>query len=71
MSFSSFYIGATGMKTHAQGLQIIGNNLANVNTVGYKESALPLRGYLRQHLQVRRRGGTAIPRPARAWPCKP
>lgn len=39
MSFSSFYIGATGMKTHAQGLQVISNNLANVNTVGYKESA--------------------------------
>ena len=39
MSFSSFYIGATGMKTHAAGLQVVGNNLANVNTVGYKESA--------------------------------
>lgn len=35
---SSFYIGATGMKTHSQGMQVLGNNIANVNTVGYKSS---------------------------------
>lgn len=35
---SSLYIGATGMKTHARGMQVLGNNIANVNTVGFKNS---------------------------------
>ena len=34
--FSSMYIGATGIKTHSDGLQTVSNNLANVSTVGYK-----------------------------------
>ncbi len=38
MSFSSFYAGLTGLKSHAMALNVIGNNLANVNTVGYKGS---------------------------------
>lgn len=36
MSFQSVYIGATGLVTHGIGMQVMGNNLANVNTVGYK-----------------------------------
>lgn len=35
---SSLYIGATGMKTHAKGMQVLGNDIANVNTVGYKDT---------------------------------
>jgi flagellar hook protein FlgE len=38
MSFSAFYTGLTGLKAHASALNVIGNNLANVNTVGYKSS---------------------------------
>lgn len=38
MSFSSFYAGLTGLKSHAMALNVIGNNLANVNTVGFKGS---------------------------------
>lgn len=38
MSFSAFYTGLTGLKTHSTALNVIGNNLANVNTVGYKGS---------------------------------
>ncbi len=34
---SALYVGATGMKTHDYGLQIVGHNLANVNTVAYKQ----------------------------------
>jgi len=37
---SSFYIGASGMKTHATGLSVHGNNIANVNTVGFKSSQI-------------------------------
>lgn len=34
---SALYVGATGMKTHSEGMQSISNNLANVSTVGYKQ----------------------------------
>jgi flagellar hook protein FlgE len=33
---SSLYIGASGMKSHSTGMSVVTNNLANVNTVGYK-----------------------------------
>ncbi len=35
---SSFYIGATGMKSQAEGMQVLGNNIANVSTLGFKAS---------------------------------
>ncbi len=34
----SFYNGISGIKTHQSGVDIWGNNIANVNTVGYKSS---------------------------------
>ena len=36
MGFSSFYAGLTGLKTFSSSLGVIGNNLANMNTIGYK-----------------------------------
>ena len=36
MAFSSMWVGATGMIAHGDRMQVVGNNLANVNTVGYK-----------------------------------
>ncbi len=38
MSFSSFYAGLSGLQANANRLNVIGNNLANVNTVGFKSS---------------------------------
>lgn len=35
---SSLYVGATGMNTLSRGMQIVGNNIANVNTVGFKQA---------------------------------
>jgi flagellar hook protein FlgE len=35
---SSFYSALSGMKTHQQWIDVIGNNLANQNTPGYKVS---------------------------------
>lgn len=32
------YTGATGMKTLSSGMNVVGNNLANVNTIGFKQS---------------------------------
>ncbi len=37
---SSLYIGATGMKGLAQGMQVTTNNLANVSTIGYKHQSI-------------------------------
>ncbi|MDD4731160.1 MAG: flagellar hook protein FlgE [Desulfovibrio sp.] len=38
MAFSSLYIGATGLVSHGKRMGVIGNNLANVNTSGYKRA---------------------------------
>lgn len=37
---SALYIGATGMKAHAEGLNTVSNNLANVSTVGFKQQSI-------------------------------
>ena len=36
MSFGSFFAGLTGLQANSTRLQVIGNNLANLNTVGFK-----------------------------------
>lgn len=36
MSFGSFFAGLTGLQANSTKLQVIGNNLANLNTVGFK-----------------------------------
>ena len=38
MSFSTMFIGATGVKAHGDCMQVVANNLANVSTIGYKKS---------------------------------
>ncbi len=47
---SSLFIGATGMKTHGEGLNTVGNNLANVNTVGYKQQSVMFDDLVRRDL---------------------
>ncbi|MDR2076019.1 MAG: flagellar hook-basal body complex protein [Desulfovibrio sp.] len=37
---SSLYIGASGMQSHSTGMSVVTNNLANINTVGYKQNTL-------------------------------
>ena len=34
----SLYTGASGLKNHQTKMDVVGNNIANVNTVGYKSS---------------------------------
>ncbi|NRR31457.1 flagellar hook-basal body complex protein [Oxalobacteraceae bacterium] len=36
--FDTLYIGTSGLLGHAKGLKVVGNNLANVNTPGFKGS---------------------------------
>ncbi|MBI9078571.1 MAG: flagellar hook-basal body complex protein [Pseudodesulfovibrio sp.] len=38
MSFSSLYVGATGVVAHNANMQVVANNLANSSTVGYKRA---------------------------------
>ncbi|QJB56206.1 flagellar hook-basal body complex protein [Pseudodesulfovibrio sp. zrk46] len=38
MSFSTMYVGATGVVAHGDKMQVVGNNLANISTVGYKRA---------------------------------
>ena len=35
----ALYSGVAGLKTHQTRMDVIGNNIANVNTVGFKGSA--------------------------------
>jgi flagellar hook protein FlgE len=37
---SSLYIGASGMRSHSTGMSVVTDNLANVNTVGYKQNSM-------------------------------
>ncbi len=41
--FSAFYSGLSGLATNANALNVIGNNLSNLNTVGYKGSSTTFR----------------------------
>ena len=36
----SMYSGVSGLKTHQTKMDVIGNNIANVNTVGFKSSSV-------------------------------
>jgi len=38
MSFSTMYVGASGVKAHGTNMQVVANNLANVSTIGYKKA---------------------------------
>jgi flagellar hook protein FlgE len=41
--YSAFYSGLSGLSTNANALNVIGNNLANINTVGFKGSDMTFR----------------------------
>ena len=36
----SLYAGVSGLKTHQTRMDVIGNNIANVNTVAYKSMSM-------------------------------
>lgn len=48
----SFFIGATGMKTHTQGLNTVSNNISNANTVGYKQQQVVFQDLFSQDLPI-------------------
>ena len=44
----SLYAGVAGLKTHQTRMDVIGNNIANVNTTAYKSQSMTLDVYKRQ-----------------------
>jgi flagellar hook protein FlgE len=47
----AMYSGVSGLRAHEQMLDVIGNNIANVNTVGYKSSSTEFADVLSQTIQ--------------------
>jgi flagellar hook protein FlgE len=50
MSLSSLYTGISGLDTYGEAMSVIGNNIANVNTVGFKSSRMSFEDILSQSL---------------------
>ena len=48
MSVGSFSAGLSGLNANAQALAVVGNNLANINTVGFKASTVAFRDLVYQ-----------------------
>lgn len=48
--FSSFYIGMSGMRTNEGAIGVIGNNIANLNTIGFKASRAVFEDLLSQNI---------------------
>jgi len=46
----SLVSGFAGLKTHVQGMDVVGNNISNVNTIGYKEGRATFQDVLSQTL---------------------
>jgi flagellar hook protein FlgE len=55
MAVGSFSAGLSGLSAHAAQLSVIGNNLANINTIGYKASVVSFADLVSQTV-----GGTSI-----------
>ena len=47
----SLYSGVAGLKTHQTKMDVIGNNIANVNTVGFKSSSVNFADQFYQTMQ--------------------
>src|SRR5262245_22221449 len=50
MAVGSFSAGLSGLNANAQALAVVGNNLANINTVGFKASAVVFRDLVYQNI---------------------
>ena len=47
----SLFAGVSGLKTHQTRMDVIGNNIANVNTVAYKYSSMTFASLMSQTTQ--------------------
>lgn len=56
----AMYAGIAGLKTHMQDLNVIGNNIANVNTKGYKAGRSVFRSAIYTQLSGGRDGTSVV-----------
>lgn len=56
----SFYAGISGLRNHQQAMDVIGNNISNVNTPGFKSSRVTFMDTLSQTLQGVREASTVL-----------
>ena len=59
----ALWTGASGMIAHQTNVDVIANNLANVNTVGYKKEATEFKSLLYQKLQTKTVDNNGDPKP--------
>lgn len=62
----SLWSAATGMKSQQTAVDVIANNLANVNTVGYKSEKAEFKSLLYQTLQTKTTSSDGTPKPITA-----
>ena len=55
--------GVSALRTYEKGLEVIGNNIANVNTIGLRAGALSTRRASAKSCRHRRRLRATAPRP--------
>ena len=63
----SLWTAATGMNAQQTNVDTIANNLANVNTVGYKAQVAQFKSLLYQTLQTATTTANGDPKPAHRW----
>ena len=59
MAFTTFSTALSGLSTNTQGLNVVGNNLANMNTVGYKTTNITFMDVLGESVSGAGKGGGA------------
>ena len=60
MAFTTFSTALSGLSTNTQGLNVVGNNLANINTVGYKSTNISFMDVLGESVAGAGSGGSNI-----------
>lgn len=60
MGFTSFSIALSALSAHTTAIDVVGNNLANLNTVGFKEDAVSFHDLVSQSVGGGLGGGTQI-----------
>ena len=66
----SMYSGVSGLQAHQSEMDVIGNNIANINTTGFKSSRVEFKQVLSQTVRdgVPGKAGVGTPIPSRrAW----
>lgn len=52
MTLRSLFTGVSGMQVHLQKMDVVGNNIANLNTVGFKKGMMTFKDFISQTLRI-------------------